>query len=333
MKYYILLFLFICSTFQLYKDTSANFNLKNWMSQLPDDQKVLLINIPGAHDTAANLMHPLGESVARTQNVTIPELLNIGYRKLDIRVNIRDLADDEDDPDLNLGTSHGMFDCYFVDEFNVTRNLTFKQILLDIKSFLEKNPTETIIVWTQSEKGDGYENIKRAVELYDKYAGDIFVKYNKNLKLGDVRGKIISTIYKTESVDSQGRIIYHSGLDGCTDLEETHKKFIDKYYESYKVTGELKVEEVKDFLINYDFTIKTAEEEFEKNIDKYPIFYSVACTGEHQSILPFPKIQADIVNPFLLQYSFKKGNYYGWIDMDYGTRGIAGKIIDTNFLD
>ena len=132
-------------------------------------------------------------------------------------------------------------------------------------------------------------------------------------------------------MDSQGKEIYHSGYDGGIDLEETHLKFIDKYYESYKVTGALKVDEVKDFLRTYDITIKECEEDFEKNIQKYPINYSVACTGEHQSILPFPKIQADIVNPFLLEYDFKQGNYYGWIDMDFASLELAKKIIYSNF--
>ena len=304
---------------------------RNWMSNLPDDKKVLFINIPASHDTASNEMHPLAETVSRTQNVTIPELLRFGVRKLDIRVALRDLTEDEDDPDLNLGTCHGIFDCYFIDEFNVTRNLTFKNILLDIKKFLEENPTETVIIWTQSERGDGYENIKRAVELFEKIVGNIFVKYDKNLKLGDVRGKIISTVYKTDSFDYQGKAIYHAGLDGCTDLEEIHLKFIDKYYETYKVTGQLKVDELKEFFTIYDLTIKEGEEDFEKNANKYPIAYSVACTGEHQSIIPFPKIQADIVNPFLLEYDFVKGNYYGWIEADYVTADLAKKIYETNF--
>jgi len=55
------------------------------MSNLPDDRKVLLINIPCAHDSAANLVDVLGESVAKTQNLNITELLRAGIRKLDIR--------------------------------------------------------------------------------------------------------------------------------------------------------------------------------------------------------------------------------------------------------
>ena len=321
----ILLIITIYPTFQIIIEG------RNWMSNLPDDKKLLFINIPASHDTASNEMHSLAESVARTQNATIPEMLRFGVRKLDIRVALRDLADDEDDEDLNLGTCHGAFDCYYIDEFGDQRNYTLKHIILDVKNFLEENPTETVIIWTQSERGDNYENIKRAVELYEKLSGNIFVKYDKDLKLGDVRGKIVSTVYKTNSVDYEGRIIYHSGLDGCTDLEEIHLQFIDKYYPTWEVTGQLKVDEVKEFFRVYDLTFEDAEEEFDNNRNKYPISYSVACTGEHQSILPFPKIQADIVNPFLLQYNFIKGNYYGWIEVDYASENLAKKILETNF--
>ncbi len=149
--------------------------------------------------------------------------------------------------------------------------------------------------------------------------------------MGEVRGKIVSTVYKY--YDSQGSECYHKGLDGQTDLEEIHKQFIDKYYyNSWEVTGKVKIEEVLVLFSTYNFTIKEAENNFEEKIDTYPICYSVACTGEHQSILPFPKNQAEIVNPFMLSYNFLKGYYYGWIEMDYADLNLAKKLIDTNFL-
>ena len=326
MKYMltISLFLFISSI----SGIASEMTMENWMSFLPDDKKLLLINIPGSHNTAAHELNILGIPVSRTQDKSIPELLNIGVRKLDIRIALHEGQDDDD----NLYTCHGIFDCYYVDENNKQQSLTFKHILLDIKNFLEKNPTETVILWTQSEKGDGYENIKRAVELFDKIVPDIFVKYDKNLKLGDVRGKIVSTIYKTDNFDSEGRVVYHYGYDGCTNLEEIHRKFIDgEYYNSWEVTGETKVEEVEEFLRTHDISIEEAEEDFENNKSKYPITYYTSCTGEQKTVLPLPKVQADIVNPFILGYDFKNGFYYGWIDMDYVSLELAQKIVNTNF--
>ena len=309
--------------------SKISYSTLNWMSNIPNNKLILLINIPGAHDTAANIMNPLAEDLARTQNRTIPELLKFGIRKLDIRVALFDSIEKEDE---DLHTCHGMFDCYYIDEYNTTRNLTYKHILLDIKNFLEEYPTETVILWTQSEKGDSFENIKRAVELMEKYVGDILVNFDKSLTLGEVRGKIVTTVYRT--YDEHGEAIYHKGIDQGTDLEEIHMKFIDKYYyNSWDVTGELKIEEVLEFFRTYNITIKQAEEIFFKEIEKFPYYYSIACTGQHVHLLPMPKQQAEIVNPFILNYEFIKGNYYGWIEMDYASLKLAKKFIDTNFLD
>ena len=166
----------------------------------------------------------------------------------------------------------------------------------------------------------------------EKYIGDIFVKYDKHLKLGVVRGKIISTVYKY--YNEKGEENYHKGLDGQTDLEEMHKKCVDEYYyNSWEVTGKEKVQEVLDFFKTYNKSIINAEQNFEKEIDKFPCCYSVACAGERLSFLPFPKIQADVVDPFVLSYEFIEGQYYGWIEMDCVSVKLAEKFIDTNFDD
>ena len=325
----LILLMFISNAKSFQPKTKISYSTQNWMSNIPDTKLILLMNIPGAHDTSANIMNPLAEEVARTQNRTIPYLLKAGIRKLDIRVALFDSIEEEDE---DLHTCHGMFDCYYIDEYNTTRNLTYKHILLDIKKFLEENPSETVILWTQSEKGDSFENIKRAVDIMEKYVEDLLVNFDKSLTLGEVRGKIVTTVYRT--YDEQGEAIYHKGIEAGTDLEEIHMKYIDKYYyNSWQVTGELKVEEVLDFFRTYNITIKQAEDILFKEIEKFPYYYSIACTGEHVSILPMPKHQAEIVNPFILKYDFIKGNYYGWIEMDYADIIIAKKFIDTNFYE
>ena len=302
--------------------------MANWMSFIPDDRKLLLINIPGAHDAAANEINVIGIPFAQTQDKFIPELLRIGVRLLDIRVGIREGNIDDD----NLYTWHGAFECYYLDENKKQKSLTFKHILLDIRTFLEENPSETIILWTQSGKGDDYENIKRAVELLDKIVPDILVKYDKNLKMGDVRGKIVTTVYKTNKFDSQGRVVYHSGFDGGTNLNEVHRKFVDgDYYNTWEVTGELKVEEVEEFIRTHEISIEDAQKEFENNKAKYPFSYSISCTGEHRTVLPLPKVQADIVNTFMMGYDLKKGYCYGWIFIDFVSLELSQKFVNTNF--
>jgi hypothetical protein len=186
----------------------------------------------------------------------------------------------------------------------------------------EKKSNNDEIVPTKSSKTESYVPIKNSIN-------------NTPTNPNNNTHKTYSCEYKKgKYYDSQGSECYHKGLDGQTDLEEIHKQFIDKYYyNSWEVTGKVKIEEVLVLFSTYNFTIKEAEDNFEEKIDTYPICYSVACTGEHQSILPFPKNQAEIVNPFMLSYNFLKGYYYGWIEMDYADIIIAKKFIDTNFYE
>ena len=63
----------------------------------------------------------------------------------------------------------------------------------------------------------------------------------------------------------------------------------------------------------------------------FPFKYSISCTGEYEKIVTLAKVQEDIMNPFILNYDLKKGNYYGWIYIDFVDLNITKKIIDTNF--
>ena len=311
------------------------------MSNLPDDKKIILTNIPGSHDSAAYNMNIFWSILAKCQDLNIMEQLKIGVRKLDIRVARNNctfscgLSQIVTDNDLDVICCHGICDCYYINDAGVKKNLAYKDVLLDIKEFLQDNPTETIILTVDSGRGRGnpYNNVKRAAEIFDKLVGDISINFNKNLTMGDVRGKIINVNYKTNQLSYDGKPIFNSDIEGGTGLGEIHKKFVPEFtYETFKVDGKLKVREIEEFLKIYDLTFEQAEEEFKINSMKYPFLYSLSCTGEYESIAPFPKTQADIVNPFLLNYDLQKGNYYGWLNIDFIDADVAKKIIETNFI-
>ena len=309
------------------------------MSNLPDNRKIVLINIPGSHDSTAYNINFFGSIFAKTQDLNIIEQLKIGIRKLDIRVTFHNCSfycginQIETEYDLDLICCHGICDCYYINDHNIKKNITYKDVLLDVKQFLEENPSETIILSTSSGRGNAYNNLKRATEIYEKIVGDISIKYNNNLTLGDVRGKIVYTTYKTDKIDSEGNPIYNKGIEGGTGLEEIHQRFVsDKNYSTFEVGGKLKVEEMKELIKLNDITIEEAGKEIKENDKKFPISYSISCTGEHDTIVPLPKSQADIVNTFILNYDLKKGYYYGWINIDFVDLEVAKKIIDTNFI-
>jgi len=313
--------------------------MKNWMSNLPDDKKIILTNIPASHDSTAYNMNYFGSVFAKCQDLDILEQLNIGVRKFDIRVTEGQsnnfvccgLKQLEVENFLDLICCHGICNCYY-DDNGTEKALPYKKVLSTFKTFLEENPSETIIVATDSGRGNKFNNLRRANEIFETILDGISINYNKNLTIGDARGKIINTNYLTNKIDKDGNLIYNVGVEDGTGLEEIHKKRVIEFvYSSFKVSGHLKVDEVREFLETNEMTFEEAEKEFEKNNKKFPFKYSISCTGEFDSIVPLPKAQADIVNPFILNYDLKKGNYYGWINIDFVDLNIAKKIIDTNF--
>lgn len=291
------------------KKYSQKENINSWMSKLPDTKKIVLINIPGTHDsTAFNTLMTINK-YAQTQSLNITEQLNIGVRKFDIRA-VLNVAKDE------LICCHGPAYCYYRDAKMITRFLLFKIIISEMKKFLEENPTETVYLSFKSCFGDTSENLKAASELFEKMIPETMkVKYNKALILGETRGKFIYDFYKTDD---------ESGLD------EIHRKYGD--YEAYKVDGNQKVKELKELFEKCDQTsIENAEADFNQNQNKYPLSYSISCTGEKKNMIPQPKKMSEIVNSFVLNYNMKKGYYYGWINIDFVEKIIVEKIINTNF--
>jgi 1-phosphatidylinositol phosphodiesterase len=58
--------------------------MENWMSRIDDSKKIVLINIPGTHDSAAYCMNRISFKCAKTQELTIAQQLEIGIRDFDI---------------------------------------------------------------------------------------------------------------------------------------------------------------------------------------------------------------------------------------------------------
>ena len=128
------------------------------------------MTIPGTHDSCSLF----GICCARTQTWTLVEQMKAGIRFFDIR--LRRIND-------TLRAYHG-----FVDQKE-----TFDTILTYAFDFLEKNPTETIMMEVISEY-EPKNSVKSFGELYDEYTksySDKIVSYeNKDIELGKIRGKL-----------------------------------------------------------------------------------------------------------------------------------------------
>ena len=160
-----------CNEIKIYNDSSAplihNFD---WMKDVPDKTKVSEMTIPGTHDSCSLF----GICCARTQTWTLVEQMKAGIRYFDIRLRRIDNT---------LRAYHG-----FVDQKE-----TFDAILAYCFDFLEKYPSETIMMEVISEY-DPKNCDKSFAELYDEYTKtytDKIVSYeNKDITLGEIRGKL-----------------------------------------------------------------------------------------------------------------------------------------------
>lgn len=300
--------------------------MEKWMSNIPDNKKLVLINIPGTHDSCAFHMNRLGSDFATTQYYNIKQQLEIGIRKIDIRITSRYKLQEIDE---DIITCHGMCDCYVSSKFGDMRKLTYKSVLLDVREFLEKNPTETVMIGTYKGRGD-IRNLIRSNEIFQKYVGDIAIKYNENLLLGDARGKIIILTEYINEGNIKGSQPINRDLIIGTGIDDVHKRYYN--CKTFKINGNAKVLEMKDMFTKYNMTLQQAEiAEQNKNI-QFPISYSISCTGEHDICLPFPITQASYVLPFLLKSGvLKNGYYYGWLNMDFAYLEVTSKFIATNF--
>ena len=304
--------------------------MNKWMSKLLDEKKLVLINIPGSHDSTAYNLFWLGSVFAKCQDYDINTQLNMGVRFFDIRVVVKsNLCCYEENMFSSLICCHGICDCFHTDQNNKKKNLTYINVLNQIRKFLEENPSETVIIKTDSGRGDKIKNLQQALIIFDSVLGDISVEYNNKLTLGQIRGKVVSLL-KLREDENNNEFSFKTKIEEGTDIIPIHGKYTNnnENYQEFKVEGDLKVIEIKELLEMYNYTFKEAEKFL-----KLPLNYETSCTGEFKKILPFPKIEADIVNKFLKEYNFIKGNYYGWISVDFIDKEITNRIIESNGID
>lgn len=307
--------------------------MDKWMSKIPDNKKMVLINIPGSHDSASYCMNRILSCFAQTQYFDIRQQLEIGVRKFDLRITSIAINKETNE---DIICCHGSCDCYVAEDLCDQRKLSYKSILIDIRKFLEKNPSETVLVSTFLGRGQ-FQNIVRAYEIFKQEVGDISIVFQPNLILGDCRGKIIVSTFLDKEIEidkknNQIPKISSKSLIKGTGIEEIHYRYLGKNASTFKVCGNTKVHEIKDMFNIYNLTLEQAEMKEKENPKMFPISYSISCTGEHETILPYPIVQANIVNSFISrERAFKKGYYYGWINIDFAIVDITSQLAESNF--
>lgn len=235
---------------QVNTDTDALVS-QNWMSGISGERYLHEINMPGTHDAGMKNVIPLAWSMdltggvarwlpdkgalfATTQYKYINQQLAEGARQLDIRLNDcykeKDSAGYYDwaDDGMNLWLCHGQQEGtgnYLASNADGDY-LSFNQVLDWVKDFLEKHPTETVIMnlrWETCRSEDHIDVIYRRARdilefsalqtnpstgepfLYKESGSDsYFAPYTHMPQLKDCRGKIVIQVQSGPARDVLG---------------------------------------------------------------------------------------------------------------------------------
>lgn len=294
----------------------ADINGANWMSSIDGSIPVTAINMPGSHDCATQYIY--ASLFARTQSLSVLQQLYSGVRYLDVRLKVSGENILAVHSFLNCKTSIGLF----------PENLTAENIVSDCRSFLERNPGETVLFLLKQE--DSKEDAELFSKFYDELIAPcpgLWYLQNRIPDLDEVRGKIV--LLRVADADPARFDDSNSGLNfekypyiESTDIDDFRIASIKKrergvagymyVQDSYLIEGTKKTEAIAGF--------------FDSGL--LPCDFNICCTNAHNKKSPYAN--AKQINAFLSSYDFKEGKTYGIVVMDFVTKELCERIYMTN---
>ena len=153
----------------------------SWMNSVRDTIPLSALSIPGTHNSPT--YHRALPSV-RCQVTPVREQLAQGVRFLDIRVQPDSPLDPSKDT-LNL--VHGVF------PISLTGPKRFRLVVDEVLTFLEQNPSETVIMSVKREGPGNATDAQLSRIMRDHYAGDVNKWFTapRIPTVGEARGKIV----------------------------------------------------------------------------------------------------------------------------------------------
>ena len=159
----------------------SSAKLDGWMSKIRDDAPLSALSIPGTHNSPT--CHTALPSV-RCQAVGVPQQLNNGVRFLDIRVQ----PESNEEP-----LKDGLILVHSAFPISLTGNKYFRDLYNEVTAFLDKNPSETIIISLKREGTGKASDQQLSRILRGHYANDANRWYTEPRipTLGEARKKIV----------------------------------------------------------------------------------------------------------------------------------------------
>ncbi|KJA21803.1 hypothetical protein HYPSUDRAFT_41667 [Hypholoma sublateritium FD-334 SS-4] len=177
-----------------FSDLQETGDLCEWMARISDDTKLVHMNLPGTHDTCTwNYTQEVQKSlekytglipdstVYRCQQHSIFEMLNEGIRVFDLRYAWNPGQD-------TIGFYHSLA--------LLSPTTRMEDVFFGLYAWLDRHPTETVLVSLNYEPGSGTRDDARLQEhLYHILNGELAQRYwirkwGTLGTLGDARGKL-----------------------------------------------------------------------------------------------------------------------------------------------
>ncbi len=283
-----------------------SMHLNNWMKDVGDETSLKDINIPGTHDSATQFCQ--FSLFSSCQKKSIKDLLTVGVRALDIRV----------DESLNL--VHAFCKSR---ESLFGRTLTLRKVIGDILGFLSENPTETVIMLFKMDNGsDSRKCFRLFYENFILPNPEKWCLKESFPTMGEARGKII--LIRRTSSDYE-----KSGIDFTSMPDHGNKKEFDSSAFSPDGKTVCRVQDRYNLRrkIKWEKSVNPLLEESEKHRDSFIVNY-LSTAG-----FPFiPRFNSAYINRKFLSFPLEKGNHYGLLMLDFADKKITEKVIFSNNL-
>ena len=167
-------------------DTAYDY-ADEWMADIPDDALLSSVNIPATHDTGtAGVVQDLVANLSFTscQNLYYDEQLNVGARSFDIRGNAT--KDNASAAEVKIIHGDDTWQCQEKDGSDLTLQSIFNTSL----AFLEKHPSETIILTIKPDDGSTV-GMEHAVAEFVKNHQEKVYTDGDIPSMKEARGKIV----------------------------------------------------------------------------------------------------------------------------------------------
>lgn len=272
----------------------------NWMSQVKDNTLLSDISMPGTHDSGTKSVDfPIW---SKTQSLSVRGQLDIGVRYIDLRL------ERTTDVNYNVQIVHGSSKCWN----DGGGHLTLYEVLEDVYSFLNSNPSETVVVSVKQDAGSDINALANDVNKLIDLRSEYWYTQTYTPTLGDVRGKCVLTT----RISELGRGISLSWGDQGSDGAAVDSGWM-KVQDRYKMGASSK----------WSNAAKPMLDEKKPNGTWYVNFLSTTGGG-----IAGVESNAGSMNGYFRTYEMMNNKCYGIVVFDYVTEDLAAKVYKANDL-